>query len=71
MAKNVHANRTAGTVAARALPRSSSRFSIGVVRTGSRVPCSRSPITVYAATVLGRIVGTMKNSRMAWPTATS
>jgi len=67
-AKNVHANATAGTVMARALPRSSSPFETGVERTGSSVPWCRSPTTLNASRGVGRMVGMMKNSSWAWPT---
>ncbi len=46
-----------GTSAARALPTSSSSWRIGVVRTGSRVSCCRSPTIEYAATRAGTMAG--------------
>ena len=40
-----------------ALPTRNSCWRRGVVRSGSSVPCSRSPTTLYAARVLGMMVG--------------
>ena len=42
---------------------------MGVVSTGSSVPCSRSPTTAYPATIVGSRSGTTRRTRMALATA--
>jgi hypothetical protein len=50
-------------VAARDLPSRNSSRLIGVVRSGSSVPWSRSPITEYAAIVAGNTTGITSRSK--------
>jgi hypothetical protein len=46
-----------GRRAVRPLASRNSSWRIGVVSTGSSVPCWRSPTTEYAATIVGTIAG--------------
>src|SRR5438552_9257830 len=66
-----YATRTEGTKTANAFASSSSSGRIGVVRNGSRVPWSRSPITEYAAMIGGITAGTTKRSNEVTPTERS
>ena len=56
---------------AAALPMSSSARRPGVVSTGSRVPCSRSPTTEYALMIAGTSTGTMSGRNSAYSTRLS
>ena len=49
-----------GIITAAALPKMNSCLRMGVVSTGSSVPCSRSPTTEYAASVEGMMTGMMR-----------
>jgi len=53
------------------LPSSSSSRLTGVVSRGSRVPCSRSPTTEYAAITAGSRAGAISSIRNVIPTALS